>query len=328
MAPDPTTLADVLLDKTVVPGYTRIGPRLRRRWWPADPAPDALRGRHVVVTGASGGLGAAAATGVASLGAVVHLVGRKADRLADAADTIRASVPDADLRQEVCDVSDLDDVRRYAARLRDDLGALHAIVHDAGVMPKERAESAQGHELTLATHVLGPLLLTELARPLLAAADDARVVWVSSGGMYTAPLTAALVDDLQYRDGTYDGVRAYARTKRLQVVVAELQAVRLADDGVAVHSMHPGWADTPGITDSLPGFSRLVGPLLRTDVEGADTMVWLAATPTSRLGTGGFWCDRRRRSTRYLPWSHDDPALRRQAWDRVASWAGLDVEGS
>lgn len=319
-------LADTVLDKTVLPGYSSIGPALRRRWWPADPEPDALRGRHVVVTGASGGLGAAAATGIAALGATVHLVGRKADRLADAAREIRGGVPAADLREEVCDVSDLDDVRRYAQRLTSDLGALHAIVHDAGVMPKERTESAQGHELTLATHVLGPLLLTELLRPLMEAADDGRVVWVSSGGMYTAPLTSALVDDLQYRDGDYDGVRAYARTKRLQVVVAELLAER--HPHLASHAMHPGWAETPGITDSLPGFAKVVAPVLRTAEQGADTMVWLVGTPTSVTGPDGFWCDRRRRSPHYLPWTTEDPALRRRAWDRLAAWAGLEPEGS
>jgi len=279
-----------------------------------------------VVTGASGGLGAAAATGIAALGATVHLVGRKADRLADAAREIRGGVPAADLREEVCDVSDLDDVRRYAQRLTSDLGALHAIVHDAGVMPKERTESAQGHELTLATHVLGPLLLTELLRPLMEAADDGRVVWVSSGGMYTAPLTSALVDDLQYRDGDYDGVRAYARTKRLQVVVAELLAER--HPHLASHAMHPGWAETPGITDSLPGFAKVVAPVLRTAEQGADTMVWLVGTPTSVTGPDGFWCDRRRRSPHYLPWTTEDPALRRRAWDRLAAWAGLEPEGS
>jgi NAD(P)-dependent dehydrogenase (short-subunit alcohol dehydrogenase family) len=321
-----TDLADVALDRTVLPGYSRIGPALRRRWWPADPEPDALRGRHVVVTRASGGLGAAAATGIAALGATVHLVGRKADRLADAAERIRRDVPSADLREEVCDVSDLDDVRRYAARLTSDLGALHAVVHDAGVLPPERTETAQGHELTLATHVLGPLLLTELVRPLLEAADDGRVVWVSSGGMYTAPLTPALVDDLQFRDGTYDGVRAYARTKRLQVVVADLLAER--HPHLASHSMHPGWADTPGVTDSLPGFARVTAPVLRTAEEGADTMVWLVGVPTSVTGSHGFWCDRRRRPERWLPWSQDDPALRRRAWDRLAAWAGLEPEGA
>lgn len=322
-----TDALDTALDKTVLPGYSRLGHALRRTWWPADPEPGSLSGRHVVVTGASGGLGAAAATGLARLGAQVHLVGRTHERLVESAAAIRREVPDAALVPQVCDVSDLDDVERYAAQLREDLDDLHAIVHDAGVMPPERTESPQGHEVALATHVLGPLLLTERLRPLLEAADDGRAVWVSSGGMYTAPLTRALVDDLQYRDDEYDGVRAYARTKRLQVVVADLLAERHRGE-YATFSMHPGWADTPGVTDSLPGFAKITAPLLRTPEQGADTMVWLSATPTSVTGTGGFWCDRRRRAERWLPWSADDPGLRRQAWDRLATWAGLPVEGA
>ncbi len=323
-----TDVLDTVLDKTVVPGYSRIGPLVRRAWWPADPPRDALLGRHVVVTGGSGGLGEAAVTGLARLGAEVHLVGRKADRLHDAAVRVRDLVPGASLHEEVCDVSDLDDVRRYAGRIRDEVGTLHGLVHDAGVMPPERSTSAQGHELTLATHVLGPLLLTELLRPALTASADSRVVWVSSGGMYTAPLDDSIVGDLQYREGTYDGVRAYARTKRLQVVVADLLARRYREEPTTVHSMHPGWAATPGVTDSLPRFAKIAGPLLRDADEGADTMVWLVASAEAGHGTDGFWSDRRRRSSTFLPWSQDDPALERRTWDAVASLAGLDVEGS
>ncbi|MFI5428091.1 SDR family NAD(P)-dependent oxidoreductase [Aeromicrobium sp. UC242_57] len=156
-----TSWIDTALDKTVVPGYSSIGPALRRRWWPSDPAPQSLAGRHVVVTGASSGLGQATALGLARLGATVHLVGRSQERLESAAEVIRHSVPAADLLAEVCDVSDLDAVRAYAAGLRDRVPVLHAIIHDAGLMPPERSESAQGHEIALATHVIGPLALTE-----------------------------------------------------------------------------------------------------------------------------------------------------------------------
>ena len=64
--------------------------------------------------------------------------------------------------------------------------------------------------------------------------------------------------------------------------------------------MHPGWADTPGVTDSLPGFARLTGPLLRNAEQGADTAVWLAATGDA-IDSGRFWHDRRQRATHYAP---------------------------
>lgn len=318
-----TSAIDRVLDKTVLPGYSAIGPALRRRWWPADPEPHALVGRHVVVTGGSGGLGRAAAQGIASLGATVHLVGRTAARLQESADAIRRKVPDAILLEEVCDVSDLDAVRTYAADLRARVPALHAVVHDAGVMPPERTESAQGHELALATHVIGPLLLTEELRPSLEAADSPRVVIVSSGGMYSAPLDDSIGDDVEYRRGDYEGIRAYARTKRIQVTMAELLARRYAADGIAVHSMHPGWAETPGITESMPRFARLVKPVLRTAEQGADTIVWLTAADAAQAPTGRFWCDRASRPTYYLPGRSDDPAVRRAVWAYVCEAAGV-----
>jgi dehydrogenase/reductase SDR family protein 12 len=316
-----TSLLDAALDKTVLPGYSAIGPAIRRRWWPADPAPQALVGRHVVVTGGSGGLGRAGASGIAALGATVHLVGRTADRLADSAAAIRRDVPDAILLEEVCDVSDLDAVRAYAADLRARVPALHAIVHDAGVMPPTRSASAQGHELALATHVIGPLLLTEELRANLAAAVSPRVVIVTSGGMYSAPLDASIGDDVEYEQGPYEGIRAYARTKRIQVTMAELLAERYAPDGIAVHSMHPGWADTPGITDAMPRFAKVVKPVLRTAEQGADTIVWLTAAEAT--STGEFWCDRRPRSTYYLPGGSDDPVARRAVWTYVCHAAGI-----
>ncbi len=110
-----TGAVEVALDKAVLPGYSRIGPALRSRWWPADPAPGALTGKHVMVTGASSGLGRAAAAGMASLGARVHLVGRSAARLEEAGANIGREVPGADLVDHECDVSDLDAVRAFAA---------------------------------------------------------------------------------------------------------------------------------------------------------------------------------------------------------------------
>ena len=209
---------------------------------------------------------------------------------------------------------------RTAARLRDALPGLHGIVHNAGVLPPERTETADGHELTLATHVLGPHLLTAELRPLLSADTDGRVVFVSSGGMYTQPLR---IDDLEYRQGDYNGTKAYARTKRMQVVLTQLWAQRLAGLGVSVHAMHPGWADTPGITDSLPGFAKFVGPILRSAAEGADTAVWLIGAPEPGRASGLFWQDRLPRPTSYLPFTATSDSDAERFWDYCAEATGL-----
>jgi NAD(P)-dependent dehydrogenase (short-subunit alcohol dehydrogenase family) len=314
-------VADTVLDKLVIPGYSSIGPWLRRNWWPADPEPFA-RPVDVVVTGGSSGIGAATAAGLAALGARVHLVGRNADRLQTSASKIRVQQPDAELFVHEADISDLDSVRSLVSELTGELDAVHALVHCAGILPPERKTTAQGHELAFATHVLGPFLLTVGLRPLLQADGDARVIFVSSGGMYTAGLET----DLDYTEGEYKGVRAYARTKRMQVVLAEqLGAAFTAPSDPVVHSMHPGWVATPGVSDSIPGFEKVAKPILRTPELGADTIVWLAASPAASRLTGRFWCDRRVRPTHFLPWQQDEPAARSGLWDACSSATGAVV---
>jgi NAD(P)-dependent dehydrogenase (short-subunit alcohol dehydrogenase family) len=310
-----TSAVDWAMDKSLVLGYTKLGPRLRRAWWPSDPRPGCLAGRHVLVTGASGGLGLATAAGLAPLGATVHLLGRSADRLSRARESLLSGMPSARVETQVCDLSDLDAVREFAATFSEQVPRLHALVHNAGVLPPERRTSAQGHELTLATHVLGPHLMTGLLADTLTGG---RVVVVTSGGAYSQKLE---VDDPEYLEDDYSGVTAYARTKRMQIVLAELWAERLRARDVAVHSMHPGWADTPGVTDSLPGFATVMGPLLRSPAEGADTVTWLVATD-DRIGTGGFWHDRRRRPTHYAPVGVESGSDRSRFWELVVDSTG------
>jgi dehydrogenase/reductase SDR family member 12 len=198
---------------------------------------------------------------------------------------------------------------------------LDVLIHNAGLLPDARSETAEGHELTLATHVLGPLLLTEQLATVLASAPDPRVILVSSGGMYTQQLPS---DDPEYRHGTYRGATAYARSKRIQVAPTPILAQRWGAGGITVASMHPGWADTPGVATSLPGFRRLTAPLLRSPEQGADTIIWLSATaPTPP--TGLFWHDRRPRPEHYLPTTSHTERDRDRVWRFCADAIGVSV---
>jgi len=312
-----TGLLDGAMDRALVLGYTRIGPGLRRRWWPADPAPDAMVGKRVLVSGATAGIGLEMARAFAGLGATVHLLGRSADKVQRCVAEISEQFPEAELVGEVCDVSDLEAVAAWTTDFADRVAALDGLVHNAGLMPKERAVTAQGHELQLATHILGPHLMTERLLPLLRAAQGASVVFVSSGGMYSTPL---VVDDLE-SSREYNGVRTYARTKRMQVVLADAWAHRLAGTDVRVESMHPGWVDTPGVAEYLPRFRVITRPLLRELAEGADTVVWLVATrPQSK--PGHFWHDRAQRPTTFGWQRAENPARVRQFLQQVSELTG------
>jgi dehydrogenase/reductase SDR family member 12 len=314
------SLLDTTLDRTIVGGYSRIGYELRRWGWSDDPAPHALKGRTALVTGANRGIGKAIATGLAQLGATVLLTVRDEASGEQARKEIVDANPEADVQVEVCDVSDLSAVRAFAADLSARVWELDVLIHNAGVMPPERTETADRHELTLATHVLGPVLLTECLLPILRGAEEPRVILMSSGGMYTQSLPA---DDPEYFDEPYSGVTAYARTKRMQVALAPILARHWADDNVRVYAMHPGWADTPGVASSLQGFRAVTGPLLRTPEQGADTAIWLAATEPAPP-TDGFWHDRRPRPEHYLPTTRHGEGERDRLWRYCAYSVGID----
>jgi dehydrogenase/reductase SDR family protein 12 len=319
LPPALSSALDTILDLTVVPGYTSIGYRLRRPMWDAAELPP-MDGRVVLITGATSGLGLAAAESFARLRASVIIVGRNAERGERARSVVTQRTGNPDVTLELCDLSSLESVRALATRMAAAHPRLDVLVNNAGVLPPERTLSVDGVELTFATNVLGPFLLTELLVPLLQRAAPGRVINVSSGGMYSQRLD---VDDLENHQEPFDGVKAYARSKRAEVILTELWAQRLQGDGIVVHAMHPGWADTPGVESSLPRFHTVAKKLLRTPEQGADTIVWLGAAAEPAASSGGFWHDRRRRGTHRVPWTRESPEDRQRLWAECERLSGL-----
>jgi dehydrogenase/reductase SDR family protein 12 len=307
-------LADAALEIPVAPSFTRIGIAARRRldgWRDLDRYD--LSGRVVVVTGATSGLGAAAAEQLASMHAHVVVVGRdpaKADRTRD---RIASATHSDAVETAVADLGDLDAVRALADDLAGRFPTIHALVNNAGALSATRTTNSDGIETTIASQVLGPFLLTTLLLPRLTSARPGRVITVSSGGMYATGLT---VGGLQMDADAYGGSEQYALAKRAQVTLNEMWAERVDPTDVVFQAMHPGWADTPGVAASLPTFRRITGPLLRSAEEGADTMVWLVADDAALASSGSFWHDRRQRSIHKLPTTRrtDTPERRAALW--------------
>jgi NAD(P)-dependent dehydrogenase (short-subunit alcohol dehydrogenase family) len=313
------TLVDAALELSVVGSFSRVGYAARSRLdrW-AEPPPDVLRGRTVALTGPTSGLGRAMADTFATLGARVVLVGRDRARL----DTVRLALTRAHGAQAattiVADMASLGSVGEAIARISDSEPRLDVLVDNAGAMFRRRTTSADGLEATLATMVVGPFALVSGLLPLLRQTGSARVIAVTSGGMYAEPLD---LDDLAWTRRPWNGTRAYAQAKRGQVALVREWARRVPVGEVAFAAMHPGWAATPGLSASLPGFARVMGPLLRTAGEGIDTAVWLASMAPAEDVSGRLFLDRRARPFDRAPWTRVPPRDRRRLWDAVVALA-------
>ena len=309
-APDPRVkrwvakAADTLLEVSVVGSFSRVG-YLVRRHFEAWERPHRLDGQTVIVTGASSGIGQAAAIELASLGATVWLVGRNTERLRAAGEEAARTGSGGQIHTAPVDLLDASAVTRFTDRVAATCDELHGLIHNAGALFPDYGVADDGSgivsERTVATHVLAPFRLTWQLAPLLVRPRRSVLVTVTSGGMYTQRFDADHIED---GPEGYRGAVAYARAKRAQVVLSREWARRWGGEGVASYAVHPGWVDTPGLVSGLPTFAKL-GPVLRTPAQGADTVVWLAADePRRRIASEpirGLWHDRHERGEHYLP---------------------------
>lgn len=321
---DVSEVIDTLVELPVVTSFTRVGYDVRSRLehWTRLSGYD-LTGRVVLVTGATSGLGLAASEALARCGATLILLGRDPAKTERVRARLAEETGNVRLSTVIADMGDLTAVRAAAAEILSGHDALHVLIHNAGALSPRRTTAPDGTEATVASQVVGPFLLTGLLLERLRASAPARVLTMSSGGMYATGLT---VDHLEMTDD-YRGAEQYARAKRAQVTLNELWAERFQHRGVVFHAVHPGWADTPGVEASLPTFRRIVGPFLRTPEQGADTLVWLAADDGAPLATTGkFWLDRRPRPIHKLPTTRrtDTPERRVQLWAWCLRRSGLD----
>ncbi|KAF3777612.1 Dehydrogenase/reductase SDR family member 12 [Nymphaea thermarum] len=258
-----------------------------------------MTGKNCMVTGANSGIGYATAEGLASRGATVYMVCRNKEKGEAALSEIKTKTGNPNVHLEICDLSSTSEIKSFTSRFSAFDRPLHVLVNNAGLMEHNRVTTADGLELNFAVNVVATYAMTQLFLPLLEqAAPDARVITVSSGGMYTEDLT----DNLQFSEPKFDGTVQYARNKRIQVALTEKWAELYSHKGIGFYSMHPGWSETPGVAKSLPGLSERLSGKLRTIEQGADTIVWLALQPKEKLTSGAFYFDRAE-TTKHLPLS-------------------------
>jgi NAD(P)-dependent dehydrogenase (short-subunit alcohol dehydrogenase family) len=257
-----------------------------------------VAGRTCLVTGANSGIGLETARGLARAGARVVMGCRDADRGEAARRGIAEATGSRRVELAVFDQSSRAQVRAFAERFTHENERLDVLVNNAGTWLARREETDEGIERTWATNVLGYFLLTEALRPLLARSAPSRIVSVASELARDLDLS-----DVEFRRRPYEGLTAYAQSKQANRMWTWALARRLEGTGVTANAMHPGGVNTPlfrkgGGWKSLAGaaYGRMMG---RTPEEGADTVVYLAASADVEGVSGRFWVDRAERACRF-----------------------------
>lgn len=277
---------------------------------PAKDKAEAGVPRRIVITGASSGIGLAAAVTLARHGEEVVLVGRDPHRLAAAVDQVRdnAGVRPAAFR---ADFAILDDVRRLAEDLRGEYDRIDVLVNNAGAIVLRPTRSVDGFELTMQTNHLAPFLLSNLLRDRVS-----RIVTTASTAHRFGSLDP---DDLSRHLRDYRAFPAYGTSKQATVLFAAEAARRWPD--IVSASYHPGFVRTRFAGDNqLVAFGMQIAPFLRSPAQGADTLVWLVRQQPDAILNGGYYV--RRRPRRPHP-KATDPALARRLWEASERAVGL-----
>jgi NAD(P)-dependent dehydrogenase (short-subunit alcohol dehydrogenase family) len=284
----------------------------------SDHATQDMRGRTVVVTGASAGIGAAAAGRFADLGATVAVVGRSAQKTAAVADALGAQA-------HLVDYGRLDDVRRLADELLARYPRIDVLANNAGGVFTARTTSADGHEMTFQVNHLAPFLLTNLLLDrLIHAPEGVRVINTASVAYRRGHLD---LDDLDRARGRYSGSGAYGATKLASILFTRELARRTQGTGVTASAFHPGSvASDIGRQGGLPGLlfgSRLSRMLLATPAQGAEPLVRLATIVDADAVNGQYF----HRFTLEEPRNKHatDPHLAEQLWERSAQLTGVRI---
>jgi NAD(P)-dependent dehydrogenase (short-subunit alcohol dehydrogenase family) len=298
-----------------------------------------LKGKVVLVTGATSGIGEVTARVLAAMGAETVLVGRSPQKTARVADAIRAATGSQGVSYLTADCSSQAQVHALAAAFRGRFDRLDVLVNNVGAWFKTRQLSVDGIEMTFALNHLSSFLLTHLLLDLLQAAKSARVVNVSSEAHRGARLNFL---DLQNARG-YSGQKAYAQSKLANLyftygLAATLNADReslnplpeagerlpeeVPDLGITVNALHPGLVDTPfhrsgGMPGWMQGLLRL-GAI--TPEEGALTSIYLASSPEVAGISGQYFFKNRVVSSSHRSYSMDTA---RKLWDCSLELTGL-----
>lgn len=267
-----------------------------------------LSGKVCLVTGATAGIGRAAALELARLKARVVLGVRSVERGEATRREIMAATGNPEVEVLRVDLSERRSIREAGSALQKTHPALHVLVNNAGVWLQKRQESVEGVEMTWATNVLGYFLLTQEMLSALSAADRARVVNVAS--QYAAELD---LGDVEFKRRKYEGRRAYAQSKQADRMLTWALARRLAGTSVTVNAMHPGFVSTQLFGKAGGWFGPVASAYARLrarpPAEGADTVVWLAASPEAQGRSGLFWIDRQERRCRFRNPEREDALL-------------------
>ena len=281
-----------------------------------------MKGKTIVATGATSGVGEAAVLALAGLGARIVFIARDEARAHATMQKLEAKAPGLGHRMHLADLSSMAEARRVGAAIAESEPRVDVLINNAGTLFSRRRVTPEGLELTFALNHMAYFVLTQALRDRLIASAPARIVSTASNAHERASLDFS---DLQSANG-YSGFKVYGRSKLANILFTRELARRLAGTGVTANCLHPGAVATR-FGDSSGGVLGRLIPVLRlffiSAEKGADTIIYLASSPEVASTTGAYFV--KRQITEPSSAAQDDAAAKR-LWEASEALAGAQPQ--
>lgn len=278
-----------------------------------------MKGKIILITGGTSGIGKETVRGLAKLGATVVFTARDAVRGEEIKKEIAAETKNAKIDYLVCDLASFSSIKNCASDFKNRYKKLNVLINNAGALEHERKESKDGIEMDLAVNFLAPFLLTGLLLPVLKESAPARIINVSSTMHAEGEIN---FDDLESKNN-FNRYKAYAQSKLALMLFTKKLSKELKNTEITVNSLHPGVAVTEMTMKNVRKMNYLIAFAFKrtiiTPKEGAETSIYLASSPEVRGVTGEYFV--KKKIAESSPQSHD-PETTEKLWGIACRYTG------
>ena len=262
-----------------------------------------------LITGATSGIGKAAALELARQGMQIIFNARDEEKAGNIMDEIIHSTGNKDIRWYWCDLASFKSIKEFAEQVRKNHKRLDILINNAGTWRITKETTIDGIESTFEVNHLAPFLLTNLLLPIISDSGSGRIINVSSGVHYMGRID---INDPEFKDKAFRGSKAYAQSKLANILFTKELAARLQQKRITVNCLAPGWVNTGLLRYSSPVAKLSARLWARTPTRGAETTVYLATSDEVRDITGEYFYDKRIRRSASQSY---DSELMKKLWE-------------
>lgn len=245
-----------------------------------------MKDKHILITGATSGIGKETARALGNMGAHISFTGRHREKDMNIQEEFRRETGNQEIHFQHCDLASFESITAFTAEFRKSNMILDILINNAGIWESEKISSGDGIESHLAVNYLAPYLMTSQLLPLLKSPPSARIINVTSGIHFRGKLD---LEDLEFDKRKWRSIDAYTQSKLCNILFTKSLARSLAGTNITINCIAPGWVNTGLFRDAGPFVKVSASLMAMSPIKAARGLVYLATAGELKNVSGEYF---------------------------------------